>query len=609
MTSKKQNDTDLAGFIESSPDPTVITNPVTGEIVETNPAAAEFFGYTTEELCSMDTLALHPDDKRDQYQSLLKVGMDQQSAVISQIENESPVFAVTSDGEQIPVEIRVWNIESDANDQPRTQLVFRDISERLRWKREQEQASKRAEQFFEMAGNIFILLELNGKIIKINDRGRRLLGYEKGELVGRDWFEVGLPEEVEPEVSDVFDKIESGTLDGVERNANYIETKAGDRRYIQWYNSPFRDSDGEITSVLSTGIDITERKENEVALEETREQLRQVIDLVPDPIFVKNRDGEFLLTNEATAKTFGLSPNEIEGKKQRDVVDDPDTVKSFRDADLAVMEAGESSKTLEEVTLPDGQTKIFYTTRIPYEVPGSGEEAVLGYARDVTELKEYEETLEEQRDNLQVLNQVVRHDIRNNLSIIKMYAELLEEDVESDDLDTIIEQTEDAIELSKSAKDLTNVMLEDSPELDETDLGSLLDEIIDNHRSAFPESQIINNADDQMDVLADEMLSAVFRNLLKNAILHNDKDMPTVEVTTEYRDTVVRITVADNGPGIPDDMKEEIFAKGETGLESEGTGIGLYLVQRLVNRYRGDVWVKDNDPEGSVFIIELPIAE
>jgi signal transduction histidine kinase len=73
---------------------------------------------------------------------------------------------------------------------------------------------------------------------------------------------------------------------------------------------------------------------------------------------------------------------------------------------------------------------------------------------------------------------------------------------------------------------------------------------------------------------------------------------------TESESAVV-IRVADNGPGIPDDQKETVFGKGEKGLDSQGSGIGLYLVQTLVTTYGGSIWIEDNDPEGSVFAVEL----
>jgi signal transduction histidine kinase len=105
------------------------------------------------------------------------------------------------------------------------------------------------------------------------------------------------------------------------------------------------------------------------------------------------------------------------------------------------------------------------------------------------------------------------------------------------------------------------------------------------------------------------MLESVFRNLLTNAIQHNDNEVPEVTVSATAGDDTVRVRIADNGPGIPDERKEEIFEQGEVSLDSEGTGLGLYLVDTLVGRYGGEVRVKDNNPDGAIFIVELPIAD
>jgi len=100
----------------------------------------------------------------------------------------------------------------------------------------------------------------------------------------------------------------------------------------------------------------------------------------------------------------------------------------------------------------------------------------------------------------------------------------------------------------------------------------------------------------------------VFRNLLRNAIEHNDTTPPEVTVSAIVEGELVTVEIADNGPGVLDDRKDEIFGKGERGLESGGAGVGLYLVRSLVESYGGRAWVEDNDPKGAVFVLELPTA-
>jgi signal transduction histidine kinase len=103
--------------------------------------------------------------------------------------------------------------------------------------------------------------------------------------------------------------------------------------------------------------------------------------------------------------------------------------------------------------------------------------------------------------------------------------------------------------------------------------------------------------------------TTVFSNLLKNAIQHNDKDVAEVAISATERDETVRVRITDNGPGVPDNQKEAIFGKNEKGLDSAGAGMGLYLVDTLVTNYHGEVWVEDHEPDGSVFVVELPITE
>lgn len=133
---------------------------------------------------------------------------------------------------------------------------------------------------------------------------------------------------------------------------------------------------------------------------------------------------------------------------------------------------------------------------------------------------------------------------------------------------------------------------------------------IDAVRSTSPSATIgIEDSLPDVDVIANSMLTSVFRNLLTNAIQHSDRSVPEITVSATQRDETVRVQVADNGPGIPDGQKDDVFGKGEKGLESAGSGVGLYLVRSLVESYGGGVWIEDNEPTGAVFVIDLRYAD
>ncbi|WP_050033187.1 sensor histidine kinase [Halorubrum halophilum] len=242
-------------------------------------------------------------------------------------------------------------------------------------------------------------------------------------------------------------------------------------------------------------------------------------------------------------------------------------------------------------------------------------EGVDGATFDAGGKADPEERLKRQRDDLQLLNQVMRHDIRNDLQLVGAYAELLDDHVDEEGreyLEVIKRNTQSAVALTTTVRDLAEVMLRDDAEPNRVSLARVLSQQVEEVRSAYSEAVFtVEGSFPEAEVVGDEMLSSVFRNILRNAVQHNDETPPkvTVSATAEAADGVAEVRIADNGPGIPEDQRDEIFGKGEKGLDSPGAGIGLYLVRSLVEIYGGDVWIEDNEPKGAVFVVQLQLCE
>lgn len=264
-----------------------------------------------------------------------------------------------------------------------------------------------------------------------------------------------------------------------------------------------------------------------------------------------------------------------------------------------------------EITI-DGTDRIFDINVSPIEssTRQSGQLIIL---RDVTELKVRERQLETQRNTLTILNKIVRHDIRNDLQLVIAYADTLEDYVGQEGktyLSQLQNAADDAVDITKSARDVTDVMLKTGVGTEPVDLQTTFETEIKEAKARSETAQIIvSGSIDTIQVQADELLESLFRNLLTNAIKHNDSDVPKVEVSTTRNNGRIQIAIADNGPGIPPDQRESIFQEGETNLNSEGSGLGLYLVQTLVDRYNGNIWIEENDPRGTVFVVELNVVE
>ncbi len=529
--------------------------------------------------------------------------------------------AITN-GEQYDLELRIVTAEdrvrwvrtvaepqyNDADELTGILGIFQDITDRKEREMRLEETKQRLSLALEATETGVWEWNLETDELIWTDSMEQLFGIEPGTFEGTY---AAFAEHVHPEdLPAVEEEIEQSVATGDPFQMAYrIQGEDGTQR---WGEARAELTEAEDSSRQMIGIvtDITQRKKTEKELEARQEELRQIIDLVPDLVFAKNREGEYLLANEATAEAYGLTPEEVEGRKEPDIIPSVDDSDNFRADDVEVIESGQPKMIPEEeLTTADGETRIFQTTKIPYQVPGSGSDAVLGYSRDVTELKEYEQLLETQRDNLDVLNKIVRHDVRNKLQLVKLYSENLDSYVEENGkeyLEHVRAATEDAIDITEDAKDVTEVMMRVEAALDAVDLRAPLVNEVQKAVTNFEDAEVtLEGSIPTVHVRADKMLESVFRNLIQNAIRHNDKPVPEVVVSVEENDEDVEIRFADNGPGIPDPQKREIFEEGAKGLKSDGTGLGLYLVQTLVDRYGGDIWVEDNEPDGAEFVLSL----
>ena len=446
-----------------------------------------------------------------------------------------------------------------------------------------------------------------GDIIDVNQAAVDMYGYSRAELRNGD-----------------VAAISSGKPPYTQENASKRIERAreGEPQTFEWQG---RDSEGTVfweevslsratidgdICVLAIVRDIDDRKR-------IQRRFQTLIDEIPGIVYqCRNEPGwPMLFVGGQSEELTGYSSETIESGAVSwgtDIIHPDDRQRVRRDVESAIAADGLFEFTYRIYTA-DGEMRWVWERGQQVDAPRRSATILEGLITDVTDRKTYEQQLETQRDNLEVLNQVVRHDIRNDMTVVRGRATLLEDHIDErgrDDLQALQDATENAIELTKTARDLSETMLSTAEDSEPTSLDQHLRTPIENARSKFENAVVtIENRIPDVTVRGNDLLEAVFRNLIQNGIVHNDQDMPTVHVSTTLDAETVTVTIADNGPGIPDDQKEQIFGKGEKGLDSPGAGIGLYLVQTLVDRYGGSVWVEDNDPRGSVFVVELPIAE
>ncbi len=429
------------------------------------------------------------------------------------------------------------------------------------------------------------------------------ISVDSENLIGRDC------DAAAREVSDLF--VDSdGFIEGIEtrieeritvlnETLELVDGRILERDYVP-YDLP--EGDGNLWLYRN----VTEQYDRDRKLKRSQQIIKNSTDIatIIDP------SGTIRYVSPAVEQVLGYEPDELIGEDGF-VYQPPEATEAVAEAIEYVIANPDETQTVQTQFRRADDSWCWIESKLRNRIQDDIIEGILMSSRDVTERMEYEQRIEDQRDDLQTLNEVVRHDVRNDLQLVTAYADMLadlqsEEAERKEIIDKLRDRANQAVDLTKTAADMATVMLQKEGVSDQVSLRQVFFDEIEDIQDAYPEAEISIKGDvASVKVQANDMLESVFRNLLKNAIQHNDKAVPTITATVTDHDDRVRIRIADNGPGVPDLQKDQIFGKAQKGLDSEGTGIGLHLVQTLMTSYGGDVWVEDNDPVGSVFVFEL----
>lgn len=218
------------------------------------------------------------------------------------------------------------------------------------------------------------------------------------------------------------------------------------------------------------------------------------------------------------------------------------------------------------------------------------------------------EYVDAQREWLDYLNALLRHEVLNNANIISGYTSVLleDEDVSESSRDRLAVIHRQSREMADVVRDVRILLesLEEPPTFEATDLSAVLKREAESLRNLPEDVDVEASIPESAFVRADDLLPRLFSNLLANAVEHNDSPTPRVRVTVETGPETVRVRIEDDGPGIPEGKLEGLFERGIAGNGDHG--IGLYLVRRLADRYDGTVEVTATGPEGTVLTVELP---
>jgi len=307
------------------------------------------------------------------------------------------------------------------------------------------------------------------------------------------------------------------------------------------------------------------------------DQFRYLFDALPDAaVEVEFVDGEPTVRriNDAFEGTFGVDISAIEGQSLNDVIVPDDCAASAMHLDEDTRHGAHATAEVERLT-DDGRMTFLFRG---FSYRNGDTERGFGIYTDVTD------RLEQER-RLRVLHRVLRHNLRNEMTAIIGYANMLNENVRAEEAreysDRIYERAMDVSKLGEQVRRIQQALDLDRRRV-ALDPEPIVTELADRFRDGHEDATIRVSGDDHGDVVADELLEVAVENLIENSIEHHP-DAATVEIgITAVDDEWVDITISDDGPGIPERERAVVSGDREITQLDHSVGLGLWLTRWIV---------------------------
>jgi PAS domain S-box-containing protein len=392
---------------------------------------------------------------------------------------------------------------------------------------------------------------------------------------------------------------------------------------------PVESESGDVIAGMMVALDITDRKQAEEEVRHTQAFLDSIVENIPNVVFVKSaEDLRFVRFNKAGEELLGYPRAELIGRNDYDFFP-KDEADFFTAKDRQVLEGRQLVDIPEEpIETKSKGPRVLHTKKIPI-LDEEGEPAyLLGISEDITERKLAEEQLCRAKDEAERANRAkdeflsrMSHELRTPLNAVLGFAQLLEMDSlpaeQRESVRQILRGGQYLLGLIDEVLDITRIAtgrLPLSPEA--VSVAEALNEAADLIQPLAAERGLRVRVEDAngLHVLADrQRLKQVLLNLLANGVKYN-REGGGVAVTWERSPPDrLRIRIADTGIGIPTEVMERLFAPfARLGAETttvEGTGLGLALSKGLVEAMGGSIEAESEAGSGSVFTVELRLAE
>lgn len=480
------------------------------------------------------------------------------------------------------------------------------IITRTRLKKGEEKAKKklrkerdRARKYLKTAEVMLITIDPEGKVIQANRKASEVLGYEKDEIIGKDWFENFIPEDQKDELRKLHKKV--GRTDYSEYFENPVITKSGEKRDILWHNSFLEDEEGTILGTLSSGMDITERKEHQERIRELSQFRERIIQDANIWLNVLDKNANVMVWNRAAEKISGYSKEEVVGDNKIWEWLYPDQKYRERIVEKVtdILEGEELESYETTIHCKDGQEKIISWSSHPLrneegEIIGS-----VALGKDITSEKRSEERKE-------FMNTLVRKDIRSKFNLIQGYLKLIEDvdlpEEHREYLQRAIDIGEKTDEILKLAGKLDH--FEDVDWSTEKRLPKLLEHLLEDIRGYADNKKVdVDYKEKDVKIQYDDSLNVLLSQLIKTRIQTSNCEEIIIDVE-EIEGDKIAIIIEDDGEDLTKDIKDLFTGDLYTGETSGAGGVNYYILKQIADQIDLDIDIKSQD-ERVKFIIKM----
>lgn len=477
-------------------------------------------------------------------------------------------------------------------------IIVELLKKRLLLKRSTENLrneKNKAHGYLDIVEVMVLVLDTHFKIQLINRRGCEIIGYSAEEAIGKNFFDLFIPQRLHEQLRNIALHMIQNANDRFEYNENPIRTKSGEERLIAWRNRVLKDESGKIIGFLSSGEDITEIRRAQEQLQESEEFYRTVVGAIEESIVILHNN-IVVDCNDLALKLFDMSRETFLDESIFDTVYEIECKDDLFENYLLAAVNGEfiSKRCTFRLRTDPNRIKIVECSFSPFTL--NGENRIVMISRDITQKVEEEKflALHGRQAQMGEMISMIAHQWRQPLAIINAITTqmrlkaMISETADNDFVDNLVKIEQQSAHLSQTISDYRDFFRPDKPKerfyvlsLIKNAL-NLIDHTLKNHSIYIDMEQ---SCDPVLYTYRNELLQVILV-LLKNAMdafMDNGIMRGEIVIHALQKDNSCIISIRDNGGGIPKEILYKLFSPYfTTKNETYGTGLGLYMSRIII---------------------------